>query len=90
MNEQSKYQKAKEQVEALRRFYIHLAVYALVNLSLFLRNIIASPDHLWFYWPLLGWSIAVAVHALSVFGPRHPLGADWEENKIAEIMEEEK
>ena len=91
MNEtQSRYQKARERVEALRGFYIHLAVYALVNLSLFLRDILASPDHLWFYWPLMGWGIAIIVPALSVFGPRRALGADWKERKIAEFMEEEK
>ena len=88
MTEQElKYQKAKERVAALRKFYIHLCVYVLVNLSLFLRNIIISPDSLWFYWPLLGWGIAIVLHALSVFGPGRRFGAEWEEKKIAEIME---
>ena len=89
MSEQEiKYQRAKKRVEALKGFYVHLTVYVLVNLSLFLRNIIASPDHLWFYWPLLGWSIAIALHALSVFSLNRPFGADWEEKKIAQFMEE--
>lgn len=88
MTEQEvKYQKAKERVATLRKFYIHLCVYVLVNLSLFLRNIIISPDNLWFYWPLTGWGIAIALHALSVFGPGHRFGAEWEEKKITKIME---
>ncbi len=89
MNTQEiKYQNAKKRVAALKKFYVHLGVYVLVNISLFLRNIIISPDRLWFYWPLLGWTIAIVLHALSVFSFGRPLGADWEEKKIAEFMEE--
>ena len=89
MNEEEiKYQRAKERVAALRGFYVHLGVYVLVNLFLFLFDFLTSPDSLWFYWPLLGWTIAIALHALSVFGSARPLGADWEEKKIAELMQE--
>ena len=87
--EETKYQRAKKRVEALRGFYVHLGVYVVVNLFLFLLNIITSPDILWFYWPLLGWGIAIVVHALSVFVFGHPFGADWEEKKIREIMEKQ-
>ena len=90
MNEEEiKYQRAKKRVEALRGFYVHLGVYVLVNLFLFLLNIITSPASLWFYWPLLGWGIAIVVHAFSVFGFGRLFGADWEEKKIREIMEKE-
>lgn len=90
MNDQDiKFQQAKERVAALRGFYIHLVVYLLVNLLLFLINILTSPASLWFFWPLAGWGIAIALHALSVFGLSRVLGADWEERKIQEIMGEE-
>lgn len=89
MNQQEiKYKRAKERVAALRGFYVHLGVYVLVNLLLFLINITASPDSLWFFWPLLGWGLAVVLHALSVFGSGFLFGAAWEEKKIREIMEE--
>ena len=84
-----KYQQAKERVEALRGFYIHLTVYVIANLFLFLLNIITSPETLWFYWPLLGWGIALFIHALSVFGFGPRFGEDWEERKINELMEKE-
>jgi hypothetical protein len=86
-NEEIRYQEAKERVKALRGFYIHLAAYVIVNLFLFLLNILVSPDSLWFYWPLFGWGIAVVLHAVSVFGSGHLSGTDWEEKKIREIME---
>ena len=94
MNEQDvKYQKAKERVEAIKGFYIHLTVYVVVNLILFSINMITSPDSLWFFWPLMGWGIGFAFHALSVFvfspgfGPG--FGADWEERKIKELMDKD-
>ncbi len=91
MNEDEvKYQRAKKRVESLRGFYVHLGVYVLVNIFLFLINIITSPDSLWFYWPLLGWGIAIVAHAFAVFGFGGLFGADWEEKKIGEIMEKEK
>ena len=82
-----KYLKAKERVEALRGFYIHLTVYVIVNLGLFIINMMMSPETLWFIWPLMGWGIAVALHALRVFVERP--GSSWEEKKIAELMQEE-
>ncbi len=88
--EDIKYQRAKKRVEALKGFYIHLGVYVLVNLFLFLLNIITAPDHLWFFWPLLGWGIAIVAHGFSVFGSGRLFGAEWEERKIKEIMEKEK
>ena len=88
--EEIKYQRAKERVEALRYFYVHLGVYVLINLFLFLLNIITTPADLWFYWPLLGWGICgVVVHWFYVFGFGRLFGADWEEKKIREIMEKE-
>jgi hypothetical protein len=88
MNDQDmKYRQAKERVAALRGFYIHLIVYVVINLLLFLINMIFSADTLWFIWPLLGWGIAIALHAIFVLGQNRILGADWEERKIQEIME---
>jgi hypothetical protein len=74
---------ALKRVEALRGFYIHLCVYAGVNLFLFLLNIFTSPEVLWFYWSLLGWGIAVLVHAFTVFWHfDRPFGADWDEKRL--------
>lgn len=85
MNEQEiRYQKARERVTALRRFYRHLSVYVVVNLGLFLVNITTSPERLWFFWPLMGWGIAIILGALRVFG--RAIGSNWERKKIDEFM----
>ena len=87
--EETKYQKAKERVEVIKGFYIHLTVYVVVNLMLFSINMIVSPDSLWFFWPLMGWGVGLVIHALSVFGFGRWFSADWEERKIRELMEKE-
>jgi len=87
--EEKKYQRAREKVEALKGFYVHIGGYITINLLLFLINMIVSPDRLWFFWPLMGWGIAIALHAFRVFGAGGMFGTDWEERKIREFLENE-
>ena len=84
MDEQVRYEEAKKRVSEIRGFYHHLAAYVVINAALVLINLLTSPRDLWFMWPLLGWGIGVALHALSVFGGLW--GKAWEERKINEIM----
>ncbi|MDB5475268.1 MAG: hypothetical protein JWP49_779 [Phenylobacterium sp.] len=48
-------------------FRSHLLAYAVVNAGLLLINLATSPDHLWFYWPMLGWGVGLAAHAVAVY-----------------------
>lgn len=48
-------------------FFIHLTAQVLVNVMLATINLLRSPDQLWFYWPLGGWGIGIALHAWRVF-----------------------
>lgn len=49
-------------------FVQHLGLYAVVNL--FLYWIDSRDGHLtWFLWPVFGWGIAVAIHAISMVFP---------------------
>jgi hypothetical protein len=79
------YRAAKRQVQALRAFYVHLATYLVVNLALFLIDAVTSPGYWWFYWPLLGWGIAVLINALSLV-TTGIFGKGWEARKVREIM----
>ena len=88
MDEQTKYQEAKKQVDEIKGFYFHLISYVLVNVFLIVINLLTSPEYLWFFWPLLGWGIGLVIHAFSVFGGF--MGKSWEERKIKEIIEREK
>jgi hypothetical protein len=87
--EETRYQRAKDRVQAMKSFYVHLTVYIAVNLLLIFINMTVSPEALWFIWPLAGWGIAIVIQAFSVFGPGLGFGANWEERKIRELMDKE-
>jgi uncharacterized membrane protein len=88
MDEQARYEEAKKRVEEIKGFYLHLVSYIVVNLVLLAINLLTSPEHLWFFWPLAGWGIGLVLHAFTVFSGLW--GKSWEERKIKEIMEKNK
>ncbi len=87
--EYERYQKAKKRVKEIKGFYGNLVSYILVISFLTFINLKYTPEHLWFYWPMLGWGIGVLFHAFGVFNIVPFFGDDWEEKKIKELMEEE-
>jgi cellulose synthase/poly-beta-1,6-N-acetylglucosamine synthase-like glycosyltransferase len=74
--------RARTRAEAKFGFYKHLAVYLVINILLFLINLTTSPDYFWAIWPLIGWGVAVAFHALTVF-------VFGQRNQIVERLTEE-
>lgn len=80
-----RYQAARRQVAAMRDFYGHLSVYALVNAGLFTIDAL-SPGGWWFFWPLMGWGVAVVAHWSSVFAAPRRFGSEWEQRKIADLL----
>lgn len=73
---------AKRRVEAIKGFYIHFGIFALVICGLLAINMSTGPDW-WVQWPFLGWGAGVLAHGLGVFGGSHNLIANWEAKKIA-------
>lgn len=45
-------------------FYIHAAIYVLVNILLIVINLVLVPQFLWFFFPLIGWGIGLTMHYL--------------------------
>ena len=90
LNDEDQYYEAKKRVEMLKGFYGNLVSFIIVNIFLLVINLYTSPNHLWFYWPLLWWGIGVVFHGFKVFGVFPHFGREWEEKKINEIMEKEK
>ena len=89
MNDE-KYEKAKNRVEELKKFYGNLITYGVINVILIIINLVTSPGSLWFYWVTIFWGIAILLHASKVFILKGKfLGEEWEERKIKEIMEKE-
>ncbi|ESU26256.1 hypothetical protein FLJC2902T_27360 [Flavobacterium limnosediminis JC2902] len=88
-NERAQYERAQKRVKEIKGFYGNLTAYIVVNIFFVIINLLTSPEHLWFYWPMLGWGIGVVFHGLQVFNAMPFFGKDWEERKMKEFMEEE-
>lgn len=90
--EQEKLRRAKKRVEEIKGFYIHSAIYIVIN-TFILININMHSDHFW-EWPhfvtLFGWGIGLAIHAAKVFGFNLFFGKDWEARQIQKYMEDDK
>jgi len=86
MDDQARYEQAKKRVQEIKSFYAHLAVYVIVNAFLLVINLLTSPHALWFFWPLLGWGIGIAIHAAIVLSGG-AWGKDWEARKLKQLME---
>jgi hypothetical protein len=89
--EQRRYERAHARVQAVKGFYVHAMAFVVVNVALFAINALVGGGW-WFYWPLIGWGIGLGLHAFGVFGfgGNGPLGREWEERKIQEMVDEER
>ena len=83
-----KYALAKEHVEQLKSFYIHLTVYCIVITGLVILNFFTT-SFPWAIFPALGWGLGVFFHGAEVFKWNPFLGRDWEARKIREIMNDQ-
>jgi len=79
---------ARRRVAALKGFYIHLVVFALVLLGLLVVNS-ASGGPWWVVWVFLGWGLGVAAHGLAAIGLGSRAIAAWEERKLREYLAED-
>ena len=79
---------ARKRVVALKGFYIHLTVFALVLLALLLVNS-ATGGPWWVVWIFLGWGLGVLAHGLVVAGLGSRSIAAWEARKLQDYLAED-
>ena len=84
-NEQQAYQRAIERAKELKRYYTSLGTYVIFCIFFFVLNYFTSYGNWWFYWPMIGWGLSIALKTINVYN----FGSDWEENKAKEIYEKE-
>jgi hypothetical protein len=84
------YRSAKERATALQGFYVHALVFVVVNAGLFAINALTKGEdgNWWFYWPLLGWGIALLIHGLTTFAS--VFSTDWRDRKALELYERDR
>lgn len=93
MREDLNYYKAKKRVERIKGFYGHLVSFIVINLVLYVVNLVTYPNDFWFdywfYWQLLIWGVGLVFHGIIVFYSLPFFGKDWEERKVKQFMAEE-
>ena len=85
MSQDEGYLRAQKVVQARRGLYGHAMVYAIVNTALFVLDRL-TPGGPWFYWPLIGWGIALVINAVVVVTGLTP-GSEAEERAIRRYLE---
>ncbi len=84
------YVRARKQVEELKGFYYSLISYVLViPFLIFIWYRFTSNTIQWFWFPMFGWGIGLAIHAYRVFVDNGAFGKNWEKRKIEEYMRKE-
>jgi fatty acid desaturase len=86
-SEDERLARARRRVAALKGFYIHLIVFALVLAGLAIVNA-AIGGPWWVLWVLLGWGLGLLAHAATVFGHSSRAIADWEGKKLKQFLDE--
>lgn len=82
----SAYLKAHRKVKEMKEFYANLFTYLIVIPFLIFINYYTYWEFKWFWFPLFGWGMGVAIHGFTVFG----YGSSWEDKKIRELMDKER
>lgn len=71
-------EEARRHVRRKRAFYTILIVYLGLSLLWFVIDVLTGTDDWWFYWPMLGVGIIVAIIGIAMFGVSGLFGGDWE------------
>jgi hypothetical protein len=65
-----------------RSFYRIVVIYLALCVLWFAIDMLAGTDDLWFYWPVLGGGLIVAVIGVAMFGIDGLFGSDWEQRQV--------
>ncbi|MBP2833436.1 2TM domain-containing protein [Aquimarina sp. U1-2] len=88
--EQKRYERARERVEELKKFYNNVISYVLVIGFLAGLNYYQNEWYYpWFLWAALGWGIGLTFHAIKAYRINPVFNKDWEEQKIKKYMAED-
>ena len=84
------YVRARNHVEELKGFYYSLISYVLVIPFLIFIWYRFTPHTIqWFWFPMFGWGIGLAIQGFRVFVNDGAFGRNWEKRKIEKFMRDE-
>jgi two-component system LytT family sensor kinase len=73
---------ARRWVRRMRIFYTILGIYAALSAMWFLIDMSDGTENIWFYWPMLGTGIAVAITGVTLGGIGGLFGVGWEHRQV--------
>ena len=79
---------AERWVRRKRILYTVIGVYLALSVLWFSIDMADGTENIWFYWPMLGVGIAVAVTAIVLFGIGGVFGVGWEARQIDRYVEQ--
>jgi 2TM domain len=79
---------AQRWVRRKRILYTILGIYAVLSLMWFTIDMADDSDSFWFYWPMLGTGIGVAITAVVLLGIGGVFGVDWERRQVERYIQQ--
>jgi 2TM domain len=80
-------EEARRYVRRKRIFYTVLGVWIALCLMWFFIDLSDDSSSWWFYWPMFGTGIAVAITGAVLLGIGGLFGADWERRQVDKYLE---
>jgi hypothetical protein len=77
---------AQRWVRKRRILYTILGIYAVLSLMWFAIDMADGTENLWFYWPMLGTGVVVAIAAVVLLGVGGLFGVDWEQRQVERYL----
>lgn len=83
------YLRARKHVDDLKEFYYGILSYFIVIPFLIYINYKTYWEFQWFWFPMIGWGIGIAINAFKVYVSDGIFGRNWEERKLKQYMGED-
>lgn len=80
-------EEARRYVRRKRILVAVVGIWLALSLMWFVIDLADDSSSWWFYWPMFGTGIAVAITAIALLGVGGLLGADWERRQIDKYLE---
>lgn len=91
-----KLKRVKKRVEEMKGFYVHLAVYIVINMFILVNIYLSTSKDGESFWQIghfattFFWGLGVVFHATHVFSLNPFLSKGWEEKQIKKYIEKQK
>jgi dihydrofolate reductase len=79
-------EEARRYVRRKRILYTILGIWIALSLMWFFIDLADDSSSWWFYWPMLGTGIGVAITGVVLLGIGGPLGAEWERREVDKYL----